>query len=223
MRSTILVSAISLASLTIGLVHSFTLLIVPSRSTQSHRVVTRCIQMTENTIVFDPLNIISKVSTKQYRRYQEVELKHGRIAMLATVGVLVSEAWHPIAPLLTGPASTYMQQILADMEPIKLYRSLIQLASMGILELKNVVSGWEYSSTGGKVRITGYLKDEYTIGDLGFDPLRLSPAEGVSSDEFTRRRQIEVSVGRIAMVGIIGMLAQENVDGLSIAEHFVSY
>jgi len=41
--------------------------------------------------LFDPLNLISR-GPDAYRRYQEIEIKHGRIAMLATLGVITTEA-----------------------------------------------------------------------------------------------------------------------------------
>ena len=45
--------------------------------------------------VYDPLNILATpvvYPRKDYRRYQELEIKHGRIAMLACVGVITTEA-----------------------------------------------------------------------------------------------------------------------------------
>jgi light-harvesting complex I chlorophyll a/b binding protein 1 len=45
--------------------------------------------------VYDPLNLLKTPVTyprRDYRRYQELEIKHGRIAMLATVGVITTEA-----------------------------------------------------------------------------------------------------------------------------------
>merc|ERR1719393_1123666 len=40
---------------------------------------------------FDPLGFTSR-GPDAYRRYQEMEIKHGRIAMAATLGVIVTEA-----------------------------------------------------------------------------------------------------------------------------------
>merc|ERR1719387_695752 len=41
--------------------------------------------------LFDPLGFISR-GPEVYRRYQEIEIKHGRLAMAATLGVIVTEA-----------------------------------------------------------------------------------------------------------------------------------
>ena len=40
--------------------------------------------------VWDPLGLIGNDATK-YRRWQEMEIKHGRFAMLATVHVILTE------------------------------------------------------------------------------------------------------------------------------------
>merc|ERR1719502_785079 len=41
--------------------------------------------------LFDPLGFLSR-GPEVYRRYQEIEIKHGRLAMAATLGVIVTEA-----------------------------------------------------------------------------------------------------------------------------------
>jgi len=41
--------------------------------------------------LFDPLNFLDR-GPAAYRRYQEIEIKHGRFAMAATLGVIVTEA-----------------------------------------------------------------------------------------------------------------------------------
>jgi hypothetical protein len=173
---------------------------------------------------FDPLQLQSKVSFKQFRRYQEVEIKHARVAMLAVTGILVAENWHPIAPLVNGPAITHLQQCFADGDPvdapIKTYRALIQLSTMGLLELKSIIASFEvdYEKTekGQAPQYTGFLREEYVIGDAEFDPLGL-----YKEAEFPEVREKELAVGRLAMVAVVGILAQENVDHLSVVEHFL--
>ena len=47
--------------------------------------------MTPPLGLFDPLGFLSR-GPAAYRRYQEMEIKHGRICMAATLGVIVTEA-----------------------------------------------------------------------------------------------------------------------------------
>merc|ERR1719379_3246908 len=41
--------------------------------------------------LFDPLGFLNR-GPDAYRRYQEIEIKHGRFSMAATLGVIVTEA-----------------------------------------------------------------------------------------------------------------------------------
>ena len=57
------------------------------------------------------------------------------------------------------------------------------------------------------------LKDDYVNGDLGFDPLGLKPSD---SDEFDVLSTKELQNGRLAMLGVAGIVAQELVTGEKI-------
>jgi hypothetical protein len=80
------------------------------------------------------------------------------------------------------------------------------------LELYNVLTGWEsvdeaLESSGGKAD----LKPDYINGNLGFDPLGLG--KNKSQAEFDLIRTKEINNGRLAMIGIAGIVAQELVTG----------
>jgi hypothetical protein len=45
---------------------------------------------------FDPLGLSKSRSIDEIKKWREAELKHGRIAMLAVVGTLVAEIFHPL-------------------------------------------------------------------------------------------------------------------------------
>ena len=48
---------------------------------------------------FDPLGLASKLDKVEASRYREAELKHGRVAMLAALGILTGEAIEFNTPL----------------------------------------------------------------------------------------------------------------------------
>ncbi|CAN0114130.1 unnamed protein product, partial [Ectocarpus fasciculatus] len=59
----------------------------------------------------------------------------------------------------------------------------------------------------------GGLKEDYIPGDLGFDPLNLKPDDEEALDVMKTK---ELNNGRLAMIGIAGMLAQELVNPADI-------
>ena len=52
------------------------------------------------------------------------------------------------------------------------------------------------------------LNDEYYPGDIGFDPFGLKPK---TASGFAEMQTKELNNGRLAMIGAIGMLVQEQV------------
>ena len=59
------------------------------------------------------------------------------------------------------------------------------------------------------------LREEHVNGDLGFDPLGLKP---IDEEAFDLMRTKELQNGRLAMIGIAGMVAQELVNNKGIFE-----
>merc|ERR1712137_1227521 len=57
------------------------------------------------------------------------------------------------------------------------------------------------------------LKDDYEVGDLGFDPLGLKPDD---ADTFQEKRTKELQNGRLAQLALAGFNAQELTDGKPI-------
>merc|ERR1712146_613774 len=45
---------------------------------------------------FDPLGLTAELTPGKVRYFREVEVKHGRVAMLGALGFLVGEQFHPL-------------------------------------------------------------------------------------------------------------------------------
>merc|ERR1712072_822829 len=56
---------------------------------------------------FDPLGFTKGLPVQEIKQFREAEVTHGRVAMLATLGYLVAEPFHPFFNGdISGPANT---------------------------------------------------------------------------------------------------------------------
>jgi hypothetical protein len=161
--------------------------------------------------LFDPLGLAEKADENTLKRYREAELTHGRVGMLAVIGFLVGEKVEGSSFLfdasIKGPAINHLAQVPAPFWGV---------LAIGIakVELDRAQYGWVPPRDAGDV---GMLRDDYTPGDIGFDPLGLKPTD---MDELETLQSKEISNGRLAMLAAVGFMAQELVDGKGILEHF---
>lgn len=155
---------------------------------------------------FDPANLLAGRSKADVYRFREAELVHCRVGMLASVGFLVQESFHPMCPEAPSRA---LDQMPALPPPAWAALGLI----VGVAESLRIRRGWAnpYESMDNIQR----LKPDYYPGDLRFDPLGLYPFQ------WAPRRYIqncELSHGRLAMLAAAGFIAQEAVSGQPLLE-----
>ena len=87
---------------------------------------------------FDPLQLSLGKSEAELKKWREAELKHGRLSMLATVGIIVAEKFHPFFNgLITGPGIYHFQQ--ADLLLPNFW--LFVLFNIGLVEAYNINKG----------------------------------------------------------------------------------
>lgn len=173
---------------------------------------------------FDPLNLSKDVAPRELKRWHEAELKHGRVAMIAVIGFFVQESFHPLFNgAITGPAVTQFQAV---QERVPLFW-LANLFAIAITEAVTIGRGWQSPDEYEPGQTRALLKDDWIPGDLGFDPLGLLPPGSSNfnkmSPEFYDIRTKELQNGRLAMLGIAGIVAQELVDKRPILEHFAKF
>merc|ERR1719343_705281 len=149
---------------------------------------------------FDPLGFSTKVSEGRMLFWREVELKHGRVCMLASLGIFVAEQWHPLfGGNIDVPAYRAFQET-----PLQQFWFAVLLA-IGIFEAPSIQSfNWYGPST------EWTLRTDRIPGDFGFDPLGLKPK---NPKEFLELQNKEINNGRLAMFAAAGMIAQEYVTG----------
>jgi hypothetical protein len=120
---------------------------------------------------------------------REAELKHGRIAMLASIIL-------PTLEQFTDGLAINQFQELPD--ATQLY--LVSLMFVG--EFRTMILGWENPT---KKPFT--LKEDYQPGDLGIGLWNIEdPSIGTQMDK-------ELNNGRLAMIGVLGMICQELATG----------
>jgi hypothetical protein len=159
---------------------------------------------------FDPLGLSKDKSDEEMKKIREAELKHGRLAMVASLGFLTGENFNPFFDgKISGPAIYQFQQA----DDILPYFWVIVMFGIALVEGQTILTAWEApEDTKARGATVANLKDSYVNGDLGFDPLGLKP-EGA---DFDTMRTKELQNGRLAMLGIAGMVAQELVTGKAI-------
>ena len=163
---------------------------------------------------FDPLGLSSGKTDGEIKKIREAELKHGRVSMLAFVGILVGESFNPLFDGKIGGPAIYQFQQADDLVSFFWVGVLFVIA---LIEGQNILSGWEsVEDTQNRGATVANLKDSYVNGDLGFDPLGLKPTDSSKFDEI---RTKELQNGRLAMLGVAGIVAQELVNGKGVFEN----
>jgi len=135
--------------------------------------------------LFDPLGF-SKDEASLFRR-RAVELKHGRICMLATFGVLVQTYVHLPDPVFSNPRPIGALLQVLDQRPVAAIQILL---AIGLLELTAGAQDYANKAPGD----LGRFGDAFKPDDAG---------------ELAELQLKELKNGRLAMMGIMGMLVQE--------------
>merc|ERR1719453_1565803 len=153
---------------------------------------------------FDPLRLGSDPDILKW--FREAELQHCRWAMLGTVGILVGEIVRPDIDFYSAPKS--LEGSLPYSIPTLL---AVQFILMHYVELRR----WRDFKKPGSVDNDPIFKSNklpsHEVGYPGgiFDPL------GMYSGDAKNMKEKEIKNGRLAMVAIVGFIAQEQVTGLN--------
>jgi hypothetical protein len=162
---------------------------------------------------FDPAGFCSAdgasnevVSEGKVRFYREVEIKHSRVAMLAALGFPIAEQFHPLFATDDAPSFSAFQQT-----PLQTFWPAVVLV-IAVLEVFSVFTFQNPASRtpDGEAAQPWTIRLDHEPGDLGWDPLGLKPTDPAELKEMQTK---ELNNGRLAMIAIAGMVAQEAVSG----------
>lgn len=155
---------------------------------------------------FDPLGLVTDGNQKNFDRLRFVEIKHGRIAMLAVLGHVVTSAGIRLPGNISydGTAFADIPSGLGALSKIP-GGGLVQLfAFVGFLEIfvmKDITGG----------EFIGDFRNEFI--DYGWDTF----------DEETKleKRAIELNNGRAAMMGILALMVHEKLGDTYVINEIV--
>merc|ERR1712232_135919 len=187
-------SAIFLSSLSLSL--------APGLSPGGRLVAEKMPGVTAPFGFFDPLGLTPDTKEELYL-FREAELAHGRVAMMGTLGFLVQSHFAPIFDMDGAPVIRHLDKVLMT-ENGQLVSSCLLLAIF-FSEFYRARTGWVEPDVEMRTLREGYLP-----GDLGFDPLNLKPKD---ASGFRTMQDKELNNGRLAMIAVAGMCAQELVTG----------
>merc|ERR1719265_2901074 len=153
---------------------------------------------------FDPLGYCSEegITEGKIRFYREVELKHGRVGMLAALGFLVGENFHP----LFGGNIDVPSYLAFQETPLQQFWGVVLFA----IAIPEVFSVFTFQNPVGGQPWTIRADPDREAGDFGFDPLGLKPTDPAELKEMQTK---ELQNGRLAMIAAAGMIAQELATG----------
>jgi len=144
---------------------------------------------------WDPAGFATDTSAGRIAYFREAEIKHGRVCMLASLGIIVQERYHP---LFGGNIDLPAVQAIQSVELTWFWPAV--LAISGGVEIVKGLERFEDKKGEGRV-----LKDGFVPGDLGYDPLGLKDTFSVDEDIEAK----ELANGRLAMLSTLGIIAQE--------------
>lgn len=147
--------------------------------------------------LWDPFGFLADGSQETLDHYRDVELRHGRVSMLAITGWLVTAAGVRLPGMEDVPfgfkAITEIQNLPAEVR--------------GTLPL-TLGTVWAITFTMQDLTGTSEFVGDYRNGfiDFGWDK---------QSDEWKlKKRKIELNNGRAAMMGILGIMVHEQLGNL---------
>jgi len=150
---------------------------------------------------FDPLNLANWGSDETLLWFRAAELKHGRVAMIATTGYLVNAAGIHFPGMLSSDISF---ESLSTMSPPEAWAAVPTAGKAQILATIFIA----------ELNSEGYQGKHYMKG--GEFPTMVFPKidfSGVSEATMSRKRTSELNNGRLAQIAILSFISEHYIPG----------
>ena len=143
---------------------------------------------------WDPLGLLKDADQDRFDRLRFVEVKHGRISMLAVLGHLVTSAGIRFNGQLDLEGHSFHDMPAG-------FAALAAIPNLGLFQILISIGWWE---------LKGWKQVEgSTPGDFGIAYLKYLK----NDDERASKRAIELNNGRAAQMGILAIMIHEKIDG----------
>jgi len=149
---------------------------------------------------FDPLGLATLGSDETFAWFRASELKHSRIAMLATTGYLVQAAGIHFPGMLSSDVSF---ESLSSMKPFDAWAAVPDLGQQQIIgtiflaEIITEAKGVHYTKGG-------------PLPTIVFPPIEFADTD---PDKLKMQQSRELNNGRLAMIAIMSFAAAANIPG----------
>jgi len=151
---------------------------------------------------WDPFGMMAFQDEEKFRRNRELELKHGRICMVAAIGMIVPDLFGRFGGYLSPSMDLKFSDVPCTIEaiykvPMAGWLQIFALA--GAIEAKNVAFPTNY----------------------GYPPF-WGQINKLSAEEKSKKLLAEINNGRLAMVAMAAIVAQNGATGQSLVEQFTT-
>ena len=152
---------------------------------------------------WDPIGLSKGKDEETLRWYRAAELKHGRVCMLASLGI-----WIQAAPEFFNEKDWIPGYITKDTNALKAVSEIYSTSPFALLQILIAIGAVEVLNT--SIESKGGRP-----GDFGWDPANLRPKDEAKLDELQLK---ELKNGRLAMLGAAGALYQNALTGQGVFE-----
>jgi hypothetical protein len=144
---------------------------------------------------FDPLGLLDGADPDRFNRLRYVELKHGRVCMLAVLGHIVTTGGVRLPGDIDFHGTSFASipaglAALSKVPPAGLLQMFLFIGFLELGVMKDITGDGEF---------VGDFRNDYI--DFGWDTF--------TPEEKERKRAIELNNGRAAQMGILGLMVHE--------------
>jgi hypothetical protein len=150
---------------------------------------------------WDPLGLVADGNQETFDRLRGVELKHGRVSMLAVVGYLVTEAGIRLPGVISSSSGLEFSSIPSG------------FAALSVVPLGGLAQIFLFA---GYLEIAGWKQAEGSFpGDFSASSFPVGFLGNMDEETKLKKRAIELNNGRAAQMGILALMVHEQL-GVSI-------